>query len=133
MVAWRTATWLLFNLGVQAIPVAYLCYQKGAQKPVWEYANCTLVVMIAVAMLFAAVSDLITERGKLDWLNVLFLLCIISLGMVLVHRHIYDEFVLGQELPAEVLWGALAGAAIIVWVGTVIKMKIWYDDAATDD
>ncbi len=133
-VAWKTATWLLFNGGAQALPVLYLSVHGAAEsKAFWEYVNCTLALLIAVGMLFAAISDLVTENGRIHLFGWGALAVIVVIALAFLHRTIHDEFLKRIQADWELFLGSIVVALAIVSVGTFLKMKMWYDEAVGDD
>jgi hypothetical protein len=125
-VVWRVLVWLGFNLGAQAIPVAYLWFhrQNGAFG---EYVNCTLAILIAVSMLLAVMSDMATEewrgRGSVwGWLTVI---AILALAFFFLQRVIFDELLEKHASKPELVWGSLGFSLVVIGVGTVNKARIW--------
>jgi hypothetical protein len=131
---WRAAVWLLFNLGVQAVPVVYLwLHMHDEPGALWEYVNCTLLVLIATAMLFAVVSDLLTEKARpfgFGWLSIVL---IIGVLLAFLHRSLHDEVVSGLKPDKELLIGSAILGLCIVAVSTFLKMGIWYMQLDRED
>jgi hypothetical protein len=104
----------------------------GQSKAFWEYLNCTLAALIAVGMLFAAVSDLITEKGRLSrWLWGA-LVVIVLIAVVYLHRIVHDDFLKPSKPDLFFFAESLVFSGAVIVVGTVLKMKMWYDEAISD-
>ncbi len=133
-VFWRTATWLSFNLGAQAVPILYLWSQrKDDNAAIWEYVNCTLALLVAIGLLIAAISDLITEKCPLRISGVFALIAITGMALVSLHRATHDEFVHHDKPDSELLCGSMIAAAFVVGTGTFLKARIWYTQAKQEN
>lgn len=129
-VLWRTLVWLAFNLGAQAIPVLFLWWHsRDKPKAIEEYVNCTLAVLIAVGMLFAAISDVVTEKGHITWIGWGALLVIALIAVVYLHRVVHDEFLQAAKADPEELIESLVFCVAVLAVGSFLKAKMWFDDA----
>ncbi len=129
VVTWKTTTWLAFNLGAQALPIFFL-WRLGSEEPkaFWEYVNCTLVSLISIGMLFAAISDLITERGRIDATGWGTLIVIVLISLVNLHRTIHDEFLKAAKPDLDLLISSVVFSLAVVVVGSFLKAKMWYDE-----
>jgi hypothetical protein len=129
-VAWKTTTWLAFNLGAQALPIFYLYrHAEDDPKPLWEYVNCTLLLLIAVGILFAAISDLITERARVTLVGWAALLVIVVMAVAALQTVVHDEFLKATKADWDLFSSTAAICACVLGVGTFLKMKMWYNEA----
>jgi hypothetical protein len=127
-VGWRALTWLSCNLGVQALPIIYLWAHRHDKSPAfWEYVNCTLAILIALGMLVAAVSDMITERAILGAKGWVAILACIGGAIATLHRAAHDEFIKKVAADWELFLGSAGFAALLVLAGTFLKLTIWYN------
>lgn len=132
-VAWKTAVWLTVNGAAQALPISYLWLRRDVNdKAFWEYVNCTLALLIAVGMLFAAISDVITEKGRVTLLGWGAIVVIVVMAVSALHRVLHDEFLRAMKADWELFCGSLVVGLAVIAVGTFLKMKMWYDEAAKD-
>ena len=125
---------MVFNLGAQAVPIVFLWWHsRDEPKAFWEYVNCTLAALIAVGMLFAAISDLVTEKGRLGSIGHGALVVIIVIAVAYLHRVVHDEFLKPAKADLELLIESMVFSGAVVAVGSFLKAKIWYDEAVTPD
>ncbi len=128
----KASIWLGFNGGAQILPIFYLWLHRTDEPAAfWEYVNCTLAILIAVGMLFAVLSDLVTEKGRpmLGWVSVL-IICFLLVAFL--HRVVHDEILKSIKPDFELLVESLAVCVGIIVVSTLLKAGMWYDDAVAE-
>jgi hypothetical protein len=118
--------WLLLNLGVQLVPLGYV-YAKVTNEleKFWEYTNTSLVLMIAVSMLFAAIADMITEGHLPPWEAIVGLGGTALLLAALIQRSLFDEIISGRKPNRETMIFSLVSAGWVIVQSTTLKVGIW--------
>ena len=127
---WRMVIWIIVNLGLQAYPIYYLYTHKVSKEKVAEYVNCTLVLVIALGMLFAAISDAITEKCRaLNLVHWAFVGLFLTASVVTLRQTLYAEFVQGGHPDEATFQTAMLFGACVGVCGLITKGLIWHEGA----